>query len=206
MRKAMSNRVALLGAVALGLAILGSVALGAQEKGKPAGPAPTPERRPMAGWSVKESLGLTPEQEKALESFRKARQEEAQAFRDEMMKLGRELDELAKDPKANESKINALIDKRAKLRAEREKAAFKNRLAWEKIFTPEQLEKMKTFRGRLMDRYWMGHPAWRGMGPGRGMPAGPGRGWAMGPGAGMRGMIRGMILRHRPLARWLWRW
>ncbi len=95
---------------------------------------------------AREALDLTPEQEKALEEFRKARAEEGRAFRDEMAKVRAERRELAKDPKANQAKLDALIDRTAKLRAEREKAAFRNRIERDKIFTPEQREKMKTFR------------------------------------------------------------
>jgi hypothetical protein len=38
----------------------------------------------------------------------------------------------------------------SKVRAEREKAALKNRLEWEKIFTAEQLEKIKSLRRGMM--------------------------------------------------------
>jgi Spy/CpxP family protein refolding chaperone len=148
----------------------------------------------------REALGLSPEQEKALETFRKARMDESRAFREEMMKLRGEMRELAKDPKAGEAKINGLIDKTAQLRAERAKAAFKHRGEVEKIFTPEQIEKMKAFRGRLMNRQGM---AGRGrMGFGRMGFRGPGMSRFIGPGVGRGPMGRFRSLRHRPF---LWR-
>jgi len=115
-----------------------------------AGPQATRER--PGRMLAREALDLTPDQEKALEAFRRARTEEGRAFRDEMTKLRIERRELAKDPRANQAKIDALIDRTAKLRAEREKAAFRGRIERDKIFTPEQREKMKSFRERLANR------------------------------------------------------
>jgi Spy/CpxP family protein refolding chaperone len=159
--------------------------------------APPPAgKKPPVKMGPRESLGLTAEQEKALETFRKARMDENKAFREEMMKLRGEMRELARDPKAGEAKINGLIDKTAQLRAERAKAAFKHRGEVEKIFTPEQLEKMRAFRARAMDRPGM---AGRGrMGFGRMGFRGPGMGRFMGLGFGMRpgGGLRPW--RHRP--------
>jgi len=165
--------------------------------------APPPGgKNPPAKMQSREALGLSPEQEKALETFRKARMDENRVFREEMQKMRGEMRELAKDPKAGEAKINGLIDKTAQLRAERAKAAFKHRGEVEKIFTPEQLEKMKAFRGRLMDRPGM---VGRGrMGFGRMGFRGPGR--FMGPGFGMRRMGRFGAFPHRPFPGRRWRW
>lgn len=102
----------------------------------------------MMNW--KDELKLTPDQEKKLEEFRKARVKEQESFMDEMTKLRREMRDLMDNPKANQSKLEGLIDKMSKVRAEREKAALKNRLEWEKIFTAEQLEKIRSFRGGMM--------------------------------------------------------
>ena len=137
--------------------------------------APPPRDERAARMLAREALDLTPEQEKALADFRKARADEAKAFRDEMSKLSAERRELAKDPKANQAKLDALIDKTWKLRAEREKAGFRTRLEMDKIFTPEQREKMRAFRQRLGDR----------PGLARRMPMGPGR-------MGFRGPVRNM--------------
>jgi len=163
----------------------------AQETPQPARPgrAQIERPRPLA------DLGLTPEQMKALEEFRKARREEGQAFREEMAKLRGELRELAKDPEANQAKIDALIDKTAGLSAQRRKAAFRARAERDKIFTPEQLEKLKALRsrfagrGRLADR-----AAFRTGRLGAGRPAGLR--------ADLRRLARLRALRHRALDRW----
>jgi len=166
--------------------------------------APPPAgKKPPVKMGLRESLGLTDEQTKALETFRMARMDENRAFREEMMKLRGEMRELTQDPKAGEAKINGLIDKTAQLRAERAKAAFKHRGEVKKIFTPEQLEKMKTFRARVMDRPGM---AGRGrMGFGRMGFRGPGMGRFMGPGFGMRRMGRFGAFPHRPFPGRRWR-
>ena len=165
--------------------------------------SPPGGKNPPVKMGLREALGLSPEQEKALETFRKARMDENRAFRQEMMKLRGEMRELAKDPKASEAKIDGLIDKTAELRAERAKAAFKHRGEVEKIFTPEQLEKMRAFRARAMDRPEM---AGRGrMGFGRMGFRGPGMGRFMGPGFGMRRMGRFGAFPRRPFPGWRWR-
>ena len=146
----------------------------------------------------RQALGLTPDQEKALEGFRKARREDSRAFRDEMAKVREEMRGLAKDPQANRAKIEALIDRTSKLRADREKGALRARLEREKIFTPEQLGKIKAWRGRLADRAGLarmrGRAAFGPMGF-----RGPGRsaGHRLAPGR----MARLRALRHRALLR-----
>jgi Spy/CpxP family protein refolding chaperone len=170
-------------------AILAAAFVTAQEAQAP----PPSGKKSPAKMSPREALGLSPEQEKALETFR-----------EEMTKLQGELRELAKDPKAGEAKINALIDKTAQLRAERAKAAFKHRGEMEKIFTPEQLKKMQAFRARTMDRPGM---AGRGRtGFGRMGFRGPGMGRFMGPGSGMRRMGRFGAFPRRPFPGRRWRW
>jgi len=142
---------------------------------------------------AREALDLTPEQEKALADFRKARADEAKAFREEMSKIREEMRGLAQDPKANQARIDELIDRTAKLRAEREKTDFRGRIAREKIFTPGQLEKMKTFRQRLASRPGM---ARRGpMGFGRMGVRGPGR--SLAPHFRPEGLARMRALRAR---------
>jgi len=179
-------------------AILAAAFITAQEAQAP----PPAGKKPPVKMGPRESLGLTAEQEKALETFRKSRMDENRAFREEIMKLRGEMRELAQDPKAGEAKMNVLIDKTAQLRAERAKAAFKHRGEVEKIFTPEQLEKMKSFRARLMDRPGM---AGRGrMGFGRMGFRGLGR--FMGPGFGLRRMGRFGAFPHRPFPGWRWLW
>jgi Spy/CpxP family protein refolding chaperone len=180
-------------------AILAAAFIMAQEAQAPPG-----AKNPPAQMQPREALGLSPEQEKALETFRKARLDENRMFREEMMKLRGEIRELAKDPEANEAKIDGLIDKTAQLRAERAKAAFRHRGEMEKIFTPEQLKTMEAFRARANDRPVMDG---RGrMGFGRMGFRGPRIGGFMRPGFGMRRMGRFGAFPHRPFPRRRWRW
>lgn len=179
----------LIGAAAFLAAALFPFIAGAQEAGRPAAPgqAAVGHGRRLA------DLGLAPEQVKALEDLRKARLEEGQAFREEMVKLRGEMRELAEDPQANQSKIDALIDKRAALRAGREKAALRARAERNKIFTPDQLEKLRSFRARRIGRGRLGD---RGIvGPGRVGHLRNGR--SIGPRAVARAMARLRALRRR---------
>ena len=189
------SRKLIIGAAALALvaALIFPAFAAAQEAKTP----PRARRERPGRMLAREALGLAPEQEKALADFRKARVDEARAFRDEMSKLRAERHELAKDPQANQAKLDGLIDRTAKLRAGREKADFRNRIAREKIFTPDQLEKMRTFRQRLANRPGMGR---RGpMAFGRMGVRGWGR--SMAPGFGQERMARLRALRHRQLLR-----
>jgi Spy/CpxP family protein refolding chaperone len=149
-------------------------------------PPPAGQERP-GRMLARQALGLTPEQEKALTDFRKAREQEGTAFRDEMAKIRAERRELVRDPQANRAKLEALIDRAARLRAEREKAVLRDRIERDKIFTPEQLQKMKALRDRLGER------AGR-LGFGR-----PGR--LAGPGFRGERLARLRGLRHRALMR-----
>jgi len=110
-------------------------------------PARNPERTLRPFWE--DYLDLTPDQTAKLEEFRKAGQEERQAFLDQMGKLRADLKELRKDPQANEKKIDALIDEMFKLRAGRMKSSFKHQAEVKKIFTPEQQEKMARLEARM---------------------------------------------------------
>jgi len=137
---------------------------------------PQPQEKSRLRDMAKDPFNITPEQEKKIQEFREARMKDRQAFRDQMAKVREEMRDLMKDPKANEAKIDGVIDRMAKLRADRTKAAFRDRGQWEKIFTPEQLEKMKKYRGDFAGRLGFGRPGMgRFMGRG-GMGMGP-RGW-----------------------------
>lgn len=152
-----------------------------------------PERRPgmrhPRGFfpELEKSLNITPEQKAKLDDFRKARREERKASFEQMSKLRTDLRELMKDPQANEKKIDGLIDEMSKFRASHMKSAIKSSLEMKKIFTPEQLEKMKDFRTRMGSRMGMrrGRDGWRGW------RMRPHRGFGWGPG---------------PMNRWLWDW
>ncbi|MCX8161224.1 MAG: Spy/CpxP family protein refolding chaperone [Candidatus Saccharicenans sp.] len=135
-----------------------------------------------AGYQLlKDALQLTPEQEKKLEEFRKARLEEARAHREKMARLRDEFRKLVEDPKADEKKIDSLIDEMSKLRAERMKAMFRNRKEWEKILTPEQLQKLEEYRKDFRLR----------------------RDLLMGP-RGRMGARAMMLMRHRRPLGWWW--
>lgn len=171
-----------LGAAAI-LAALAPSIVAAQDKTAPPAPAqPRLERGPRTG------LGLSADQVKALEALRKARADERRAFRGEMAKLREEMRQLRRDPRADQARIDALIDKRAGLVAQHEKQVFRARAERGKIFTPEQREKLKALRSRLGDR-------------GRFERGRLGRHWGTRPGQGR--LARWGALHRRPF-RWRW--
>jgi len=170
---------------------------------KPAKPAQGPNAPQDR---LKNLLNLTPEQEAKIKDMQKARQDEQKAFQDQMKKLRGELNPLLKDSKADQNKINGLVDQIAKLGAERTKKVLANRNPLQKILTPEQLDKLKQaggpqgLNGRMqgrgmgpmgqgMMRPGMGLGMRGGMGQGMGQGMGPGRGMGMRPGMG-QGMMR----------------
>jgi Spy/CpxP family protein refolding chaperone len=120
---------------------------------------PAPQERPRTDMRTlrqemaRDLFNITPDQEKMLRELREAGRKDRQAFRDEMLKMRDEMRALMKDPQANAAKIDKLIDARARLRAEREKKAFRSREDWRKVFTPEQLEKMSKYRGVIRERF-----------------------------------------------------
>jgi Spy/CpxP family protein refolding chaperone len=147
------------------VALLASGLAVAQEK--PAAPAkpgaPQATRAPRAQGPLgqfREDLKITPEQQAKLQEFQKARQEENKAFAEQMKKVREEMQALRKDGKPDFAKMSPLIDRQFKLQADRAKSQLKNQFDREKIFTPEQLEKMKQARQRLQDRPMAGN---RGM-------------------------------------------
>lgn len=121
-------------------------------------------------------LDLTPEQQTKFDGIRKARQEEAKAFREELAKLRPELREAMKDPKADMSKVDGLIDRLAQVRAAHLKSALRSMKEMEKVLTPDQLEKFRRFQSRM---------GW-GRGPGRGFDRGFGFRRGLRPGWGPR--------------------
>jgi Spy/CpxP family protein refolding chaperone len=165
------------GAAAAYAAALIFPVLAAAQEAKPERPA-----RLMA----REALGLTPEQEKSLAEFRRVRAEERRVFREGMSRIREERRGLAGDTDADRAKIDGLIDQAARLRAEHEKTAFRSRAERNRIFTPEQREKLKAFRdGFTKGRGFRGRVA---MGLGR---------------AELRSLARARAFRHRPFRpRW----
>jgi Spy/CpxP family protein refolding chaperone len=113
---------------------------------------PQTQERTRMGRMGRDLLNITPEQQKKLQAFREARMKDRTAFRDQMRKIHEDMRGLMKDPNANAAKIDGLIDSMARLRADREKMAFRTRMEWEKIFTPEQLAQVRKFRGAFAGR------------------------------------------------------
>ena len=133
-----------------------------------------PEKiQPRGAWFFAGQLGermakfleLTPEQQSKFDGARKARQEEEKAFREEMGRLRPLLREAMKDPKADQKKIDGLIDQLSQVRAARLKSLVRTHRDLEKVLTPEQLEKFRQARSR----HGMRHDFDRGFGPRRGM-------------------------------------
>lgn len=114
-----------------------------------------PMKRQLPRMALKGYLNLTPEQEAKLEEFRKARLEGRKAFQEKMRQMREEISGLLKDPKADRKKIDSLIDEIAKLRASQWKEAIRHREEVNKIFTPEQQEKLKKFREKMITRRFM---------------------------------------------------
>ena len=155
----MSNKTAIAGLATAAFVLAFSVAFAQNPPAKP-------EPRGM-GERLAEFLNLTPEQQTRLDEIRKARREEARAFREEMGKLRPQLREAMKDPKADEKKIDNLIDQLSQARASHFKSVVRSVREMEKVLTPEQLEKFRDARFRM---------GWRhGFGPRRGMHPGWGR-------------------------------
>jgi len=187
MKKPKTIRIeTVLAAVAL-VAALWPFQAGAQAQQAPQDKPQVQEKAHPRRDMVRDLLAISPEQEKKIQEFRQGRQKDGQAFRDEMTKMRGEMRDLMKDTKANAARIDGLIDQRSKLRADREKLAVRTRGEWEKLFTPEQLEKMKKYRGAFMGRQGLAEGGRFGLGR-------PGMGRFM----GMRGMGMG--------ARGAWGW
>jgi len=195
----------------LAMAALGAFAV-AQETAAPAKPAEPAVKAPLA--RIQEDLNLTPEQKAKLEEFRKTRWAENKAYSEQMVKLREQMQALRKDGRPDPAKMNPLIDQMYKLQAEQAKAQLKHEIDREKIFTPEQLEKMQARRpgfgpmgpGLRAERMMGMRPGMMGPRPGRMMalrhPMRPG----LREGMRLRmreGMRRGLRMRER-LAPEMW--
>lgn len=127
----------------LGLSLLAIAAPAAQDKQQ------APDKQSGPGLGTRSPLDLTPEQQARFEALRKATWEQRQARRDEMNKMRDELRALQSEAQADPKRVEALIDRISKLRADRMKSAFQHRREMENILTPQQREKMAAFRGRV---------------------------------------------------------
>lgn len=139
---------------------------------------PPEKMQPRGAWFFAGQLGermakfleLTPDQQARFDEVRKARRDEAKAFREEMGKLRPQLREAMKDPKADQNKIDGLIDQLSQVRAAHFKSLVRTHKDLEKALTPEQLEKYREVRSRMGTRRGFDH----GFGPRRGMRHGRG--------------------------------
>ena len=151
MKRTHRNGIGTVLAAAVLVAALWPIAGGAQTQ-------PSAQDKPQAQEKfrlrdmARDLYNITPEQEKRIQEFRQAQMKDRRAFRDEMSKMRAEMRELRKAPQADPAKIDGLIDGMSKLRAGREKMAFRARGEWEKIFTPEQLQRMKKYHGAFLAR------------------------------------------------------
>lgn len=131
--------------VALGFLALLISPLAAQEE---------PVRPPRPGFGAEEGffqrwLDLTPEQEAKLKDMRAARFEERKAHFEKMRRMREDLRLAMEEPKADQKKIEALVDEMHGLMAVQMKSRLNFRKDMEKILTPEQLEKLKNARFRM---------------------------------------------------------
>jgi Spy/CpxP family protein refolding chaperone len=163
----MRNRTIVAGLTTALLFLAFSAALAQTPPGKP-------EPRGM-GKRLANFLNLTPEQQARFDEIRKARQEEAKAFREEMGKLRPLLREAMKDPQADQKKIDGLIDQLSQARAAHLKIVVRSFKDMEKVLTPEQLEKFRNARSRMGRRRGFGSGFGRGFGPRRWQHPGWGR-------------------------------
>ena len=143
--------------VILGLLALALLPLAGQDE---PGPAPVPERGP--GHGLQKWLDLTPDQQAKLEEVRKLRRDAIKSFGEEHQKMRQEMKKLLADPNADQKKIEGLIDDLAKLQAARMKSNLKFRQEFEKVLTPEQLEKLRKAKANLQgmrrgSRFLRGH-------------------------------------------------
>ena len=200
MKKYFAGTVLIIGILALSWSSFAQQSQKPAEKEKLVKPGRPAQMAPLA--RLKEYLNLSPEQEAKLNDVLKARVEDRKASQEQIKKTRSELTPLLKDPKTDQNKINSLIDQIAKMRADQTKKALASRRDMEKIFTSEQLDKLKQSRGQLMRRgllsdFFMGRERFMQ----RGRFIGPG----MRPGLSFRGqrwfgnrLGRGLRMMRRP--------
>jgi Spy/CpxP family protein refolding chaperone len=139
------KKTIVLATMILGAFLIMAFGLAAQEKQQ------APELKADTGHMTRNPLDLTAEQQTKLEAMRKAHQAQSQAFLDEMNKLRDEFRSLRDDLKADPKKVAAVVDRMAKVRADRMKAGVQHRREFESILTPEQRAKMARFHDRLRE-------------------------------------------------------
>jgi Spy/CpxP family protein refolding chaperone len=130
-------------------------------------PPDKPDRPGPHAW-LKEALKLTPEQEAKIREFHQARMADRKALEDQMSQIRDGMRALRQNGTIDPAKMNPLIDRMFKLRADQAKAMLQKSLEWRKIFTPEQLEVLKEAAPRFQRRLRMMRNRFRW-----------GRGWMM---------------------------
>lgn len=133
-------------ALFLSMTLFPSFALGQVSDG------PEEEVKIRPARTQRDFLELTPEQKAKLEEFTKSAREKQKARFESMRKVQLEMREMMQDPEANEKEILKLYDQMSKLRADRFRDSLQGRKEFRKILTPEQLEKLDSFRKRIGQR------------------------------------------------------
>ena len=130
----------------LSMTLFPSVALGQASDGQ------EEEVKLRRARTQRDFLELTPEQKTKLEEFTKSAREQQKAHFESMRKVQIEMREMMQDPEANEKEILKLYDQMSKLRADRFRDSLQERKEFRKMLTPEQLEKLDSFRKRIGQR------------------------------------------------------
>jgi len=126
--------------------------------------------------SALSQLNLTPEQTAKINALREANLRDTKSLKDKMFSKRGDLKLLWLQTNPDQEKITAAQKEIRALRDQMQDKITAYRLEVLKVLTPEQQEKVKSFRGRGFGP---------GMGGGPGMKGGPGMGG--GSGMGMRG-------------------
>ena len=111
-------------------------------------------------------LNLTKEQQDRLVDLRKRQYEETKPLRDEMYQKRQEMRDLYTNPAADDATILARQKEVSALQQKMQEKMLQFKLEQRKVFTPEQLEKMKGLS------YGPGRGGRQGYGPGRGPGSG----------------------------------
>ncbi len=112
-----------------------------------------------------EKLNLTDEQKKTLREMRLKHQKEMIPLRGDLKSKHLDLQSAMQADKPDQTKINALVDQIAKVKADIQKKTIAFRLEMRKQLTPEQLKMWDENRGRAFRKFMHDRRGFRG--PGR---------------------------------------
>ena len=130
------------------------------------------------------ALNLTAEQQEKLKALRLVNDKEMVRLRADQQIAQMELHEILDQDNPNPTEVKAKVDNLNKVRSTITAKMVDFRLGMNKILTPEQREKLRSFQG--MGPMWRGRGG-MGMGGHRGMGGGPGGGMGWGGPGGMGG-------------------